>query len=131
MSLYRYEQTSIIDEIRVVKNAAGGLRAYVHAREGAARMQQIVRDLRSLARAGTQELFYVDVRAVIDRNLLSTIFVCQEMAKAMMGGLIDELLDFSRLGRSPLAAAPRLNSQPSADDLRAERRKMIRSSSRA
>lgn len=44
-------------------------KALLDAREGAARMQQIVRDLRSLARAGTQELFYVDVRAVIDTAL--------------------------------------------------------------
>ena len=36
------------------------------AREGAARMQQIVWDLRSLGRNGAQELFYVDVRSVLE-----------------------------------------------------------------
>jgi PAS domain S-box-containing protein len=39
------------------------------AREGAARMQQIVWDLRSLARAGSDELFYVDARAVVETAL--------------------------------------------------------------
>jgi PAS domain S-box-containing protein len=36
------------------------------AREGAVRMQQIVWDLRSLGRTGTQELFYVDVRSIVE-----------------------------------------------------------------
>lgn len=36
------------------------------AREGALRMQQIVRDLRSLGRTTTEELFYVELRAVIE-----------------------------------------------------------------
>ena len=44
-------------------------RALVDAREGAARMQQIVWDLRSLGRTGTSELFYVDVRTVIETSL--------------------------------------------------------------
>jgi PAS domain S-box-containing protein len=48
-------------------------KALKEAREGAARMQQIVWDLRSLGRAGSQELFYVDVRAVLETALrLST-----------------------------------------------------------
>jgi signal transduction histidine kinase len=45
------------------------VRALSDAREGAARMQQIVRDLRSLGRAGSEELFYVDTRAVIETAL--------------------------------------------------------------
>jgi PAS domain S-box-containing protein len=44
-------------------------RALTDAREGAARMQQIVWDLRSLGRSGTQELFYVDVRSVFETAL--------------------------------------------------------------
>jgi len=39
------------------------------AREGASRMQQIVWDLRALGRAGAQELFYVDPRAVLETAL--------------------------------------------------------------
>ncbi|MFO0741194.1 MAG: PAS domain S-box protein [Labilithrix sp.] len=45
------------------------MRAIMDAREGAARMQQIVWDLRSLGRTGTEELFYVDVRSVIETSL--------------------------------------------------------------
>jgi signal transduction histidine kinase len=45
------------------------MKALADAREGAARMQQIVWDLRSLGRTGTQELFYVDVRSVIETAL--------------------------------------------------------------
>ncbi len=45
------------------------MRALAEAREGAARMQQIVWDLRSLGRAGAQELFYVDVRSVLETAL--------------------------------------------------------------
>lgn len=41
-------------------------RALVDAREGALRMQQIVRDLRSLGRSGAEELFYVDMRSVVE-----------------------------------------------------------------
>jgi PAS domain S-box-containing protein len=44
-------------------------KAILDAREGAARMQRIVWDLRSLARAGTEDLFYVDVRSVIETAL--------------------------------------------------------------
>ena len=44
-------------------------RALTDAREGAARMQQIVWDLRSLGRSGSEELFYVDVRAVLETSL--------------------------------------------------------------
>ncbi|HEY8073228.1 MAG TPA: PAS domain S-box protein [Labilithrix sp.] len=44
-------------------------RALADAREGAARMQQIVWDLRALGRGGTEELFYVDARAVIETAL--------------------------------------------------------------
>jgi PAS domain S-box-containing protein len=43
--------------------------AIEEAREGAARMQQIVSDLRALGRSGTEELFYVDLRAVVDTAL--------------------------------------------------------------
>jgi PAS domain S-box-containing protein len=39
------------------------------AREGAVRMQQIVWDLRALARPGGEDLFYVDVRAVLETAL--------------------------------------------------------------
>jgi PAS domain S-box-containing protein len=39
------------------------------AREVAGRMQQIVRDLRTLGRRETEELFYVDVRSVIETAL--------------------------------------------------------------
>jgi PAS domain S-box-containing protein len=39
------------------------------AREGAARMQQIVWDLRALGRSGSEELFYVDARAVLETAL--------------------------------------------------------------
>ncbi len=42
------------------------VKALVDAREGASRMQQIVWDLRMLGRAGAEDLFYVDVRAVIE-----------------------------------------------------------------
>jgi PAS domain S-box-containing protein len=42
------------------------MRALVEAREGARRMQQIVWDLRALGRAGTEELFYVDARSVME-----------------------------------------------------------------
>ena len=45
------------------------MKALNDAREGAARMQQIVWDLRSLGRTGAQELFYVDVRSVIETSL--------------------------------------------------------------
>jgi len=45
---------------------ARNTRALVEAREGAHRMQQIVWDLRALGRAGTEELFYVDTRSVIE-----------------------------------------------------------------
>lgn len=41
-------------------------RALADAREGALRMQQIVRDLRSLGRSGGEELFYVDMRGVVE-----------------------------------------------------------------
>lgn len=41
-------------------------KAIVEAREGARRMQQIVWDLRALGRAGNEELFYVDPRAVFE-----------------------------------------------------------------
>ncbi len=44
-------------------------RALSDAREGAARMQQIVWDLRALGRGSSEELFYVDVRAVIETAL--------------------------------------------------------------
>lgn len=45
------------------------VRSLRDAREGAARMQQIVWDLRSLGRVGEQELFYVDVRSVLETAL--------------------------------------------------------------
>lgn len=35
MPLYRYNGNSLIDEARFIKNATGGVRAYLHAREGA------------------------------------------------------------------------------------------------
>jgi PAS domain S-box-containing protein len=41
-------------------------RALVEAREGARRMQEIVRDLRSLGRSGSEELLYVDPRGVVE-----------------------------------------------------------------
>lgn len=41
-------------------------KAIMDARDGAARMQQIVWDLRSLGRGGSEDLFYVDVRAVLE-----------------------------------------------------------------
>ncbi len=44
-------------------------KAAANAREAARRMQQIVGDLRSLGRAGTDELFYVDVRSVLETAL--------------------------------------------------------------
>jgi PAS domain S-box-containing protein len=44
-------------------------RAAADAREAARRMQQIVGDLRSLGRAGGDELFYVDVRGVLETAL--------------------------------------------------------------
>jgi two-component system, cell cycle sensor histidine kinase and response regulator CckA len=44
-------------------------KALLDAREGAARMQQIVWDLRALGRTGTEDLFYVDVRSVIETAL--------------------------------------------------------------
>ncbi len=44
-------------------------KALTEAREGAGRMQQIVWDLRALGRAGAQELFYVDARAVLETAL--------------------------------------------------------------
>ena len=47
-------------------------KALLDAREGAARMQQIVWDLRALGRAGSEELFYVDVRAIIETALRLT-----------------------------------------------------------
>ena len=52
----------VLDEARRVK-------ALGEAREGARRMQQIVWDLRSLGRTGTEELFYVDARAVLETAL--------------------------------------------------------------
>lgn len=44
-------------------------KALIDARDGAGRMQQIVWDLRALGRTGSEELFYVDVRAVIETAL--------------------------------------------------------------
>ncbi len=44
-------------------------KALAEAREGAKRMQQIVWDLRSLARVGGEELFYVDARSVLETAL--------------------------------------------------------------
>lgn len=44
-------------------------KALLDAREGTARMQQIARDLRSLGRAGSEELFYVDVRSIVETAL--------------------------------------------------------------
>jgi two-component system NtrC family sensor kinase len=44
-------------------------KALLDARDGAACMQQIVWDLRTLNRAGTDEFFYVDVRSVIETAL--------------------------------------------------------------
>lgn len=44
-------------------------KALAEAREGAKRMQQIVWDLRALARAGGEELFYVDARSVLETAL--------------------------------------------------------------
>jgi PAS domain S-box-containing protein len=41
-------------------------KSILDARDGAARMQQIVWDLRSLGRGGSEDLFYVDVRAVLE-----------------------------------------------------------------
>lgn len=35
MPIYRYDSTSLIDEITIIKNASGGARAYLHARDGA------------------------------------------------------------------------------------------------
>jgi PAS domain S-box-containing protein len=45
---------------------ARNAKALTEAREGARRMQQIVWDLRSLGRAGGEELFYVDARTVLE-----------------------------------------------------------------
>lgn len=47
-------------------DAVRNARSLVEAREGARRMQQIVWDLRSLGRAGSEELFYVDPRSVLE-----------------------------------------------------------------
>jgi PAS domain S-box-containing protein len=47
-------------------DAARNTKALVEAREGARRMQQIVWDLRALGRAGSEELFYVDARSVLE-----------------------------------------------------------------
>ncbi|HVH47294.1 MAG TPA: PAS domain-containing protein [Labilithrix sp.] len=44
-------------------------KAIIDAREGAARMQQIVWDLRALGRTSSEELFYVDVRSVFETAL--------------------------------------------------------------
>lgn len=44
-------------------------KSLTEAREGARRMQQIVWDLRSLGRAGAEELFYVDARSVLETAL--------------------------------------------------------------
>ncbi|OJY31075.1 MAG: hypothetical protein BGO98_45140 [Myxococcales bacterium 68-20] len=44
-------------------------KALIDARDGAGRMQQIVWDLRALGRTGSEELFYVDVRSVIETAL--------------------------------------------------------------
>ena len=44
-------------------------KSLIDARDGAGRMQQIVWDLRALGRAGSEELFYVDVRSVIETAL--------------------------------------------------------------
>jgi two-component system, cell cycle sensor histidine kinase and response regulator CckA len=52
-----------------VEDSALRTKAVVEAREGAKRMQQIVWDLRSLARAGGDELFYVDPRSVLETAL--------------------------------------------------------------
>jgi len=41
-------------------------KALMEAREGARRMQQIVWDLRALGRVGSEELFYVDARTVLE-----------------------------------------------------------------
>jgi signal transduction histidine kinase len=43
--------------------------AVTEAREGAMRMRQIVSDLRSLGRTGSEELFYVDARRVLETAL--------------------------------------------------------------
>ncbi len=48
------------------KDPARTARALCDAREGALRMQQIVRDLRALGRSAGEELFYVDMRAVVE-----------------------------------------------------------------
>jgi two-component system cell cycle sensor histidine kinase/response regulator CckA len=42
------------------------IKALTEAREGARRMQQIVWDLRALGRTGSEELFYVDARSVLE-----------------------------------------------------------------
>jgi PAS domain S-box-containing protein len=47
-------------------DSARNAKSLVEAREGARRMQQIVWDLRALGRAGSQELFYVDARSVLE-----------------------------------------------------------------
>ncbi len=51
---------------RRTDDPARNAKALVEAREGARRMQQIVWDLRSLGRAGGEELFYVDARSVLE-----------------------------------------------------------------
>lgn len=48
------------------KDAERNTKALVDAREGARRMQQIVWDLRALGRSGSEELFYVDARSVLE-----------------------------------------------------------------
>lgn len=51
------------------EDAAAWRRALTDAREGAKRMQQIVWDLRSLGRAGGEDLLYVDPRSVLESAL--------------------------------------------------------------
>ena len=51
------------------EDAASWREALVAAHEGAKRMQQIVWDLRSLGRAGSEELLYVDPRSILETAL--------------------------------------------------------------
>ena len=75
-------------------------------------MQQIVWDLRSLARAGTQELFYVDVRAVIETALrLSGLEDETRMVEALLARErveVDRERAWAALGRDKKASGGRI-----------------------
>ncbi len=75
------------------------MKALLDAREGAARMQQIVRDLRTLGRAGSAEFFYVDVREVLETaiRLAGPDFASNIRVHVELGEVPDVLASESRL----------------------------------